>query len=289
VPIPVGFAYVEGTKKDTGLIVVDGYGNEFVWVPVNTVLAETMTVVDELVESNFDDADYGIDAELLQEDFDEMSKSVDVYNGFYVGRYETSWNESAKRVASVADVYGMTGATPVDEFYDTKNDTEKVKGSNWYTFYREQKKLHENTDSVVSGMIYGSQWDAIMEWMKDIKNPYITDYDAKYISNSTGMGHYYWDDYGNLIPGLNGPIKTGSNSNYKVNNIYDLAGNYWEWTMSKSSARNMCRECRGGGFDGGAITEYNFPAESYDDMGLSPSWNYPEIYSLGSRLQLYIK
>ena len=34
VPIPTGFTYVEGTR-DTGLVIADGEGNEFVRVPVN--------------------------------------------------------------------------------------------------------------------------------------------------------------------------------------------------------------------------------------------------------------
>ena len=34
VPVPKGFTYKEGTK-DTGLVIQDAKGNEFVWVPAN--------------------------------------------------------------------------------------------------------------------------------------------------------------------------------------------------------------------------------------------------------------
>ena len=248
VPIPRGFAYVEGTKKDTGLIVVDKYGNEFVWVPVRDTIdwsAPGVAPNDENGVTNNIDIDYG-----------KMKTSVDTYGGFYVGRYETSWTGS--KVASVGNVYPMNEDS-----------------ADWYKFYTESKKLHN--DSVVSSMIYYSQWDAIMTWMSDVENPNVDG--AYYINISTGMGHYCYNEEYDLIT-EEAPIKTGSNDNYKVKNIYDLAGNMNEWTQ-RAGSEDGTRWCRGGGL----LDDYNgFPAKSkYHD------WPEAPYGCNGSRLSLYIK
>ena len=258
VPIPTGFVYVEGTKKDDGLIVVDKYGNEFVWVPIVSGAETTVTSVWSApgVKPNSKNITDNINTE-----YNSMKTSVATYGGFYVGRYETSWTGS--QVASVGNVDPMNGQTKID-------GTNK---STWYTFYTESKKLHN--DSVVSSMIYNSQWNAIMKWMDDVINTNVSS-TTKYINNSTGMGHYNYDSSHNQIS--SGSIKTGSNENYKVKNIYDLAGNMYEWTQ-KSNGRN--RVHRGGRYNGDgtldpvSFSAYNLPTRTYDDFG--------------SRLTLYIK
>ena len=44
VPIPTGYTYKEGSR-DTGLVIQDGSGNEFVWVPVNQNQKLTLDVI----------------------------------------------------------------------------------------------------------------------------------------------------------------------------------------------------------------------------------------------------
>ena len=234
VPIPLGFSYVQGTTKDEGLIVVDGYGNEFVWVPVDEVLESGSVNYEDdevwLIHNEYDtilvedDEANDLNATEFANDYEEMKTSVSTYGGFYVGRYETSWTGS--RVASVGNVTAMNGNTIIGE-----------SGANWYTFYNKQKELYnKETDSVVSGMIYGSQWDAIMDWMSDVVNPYAVDPDNNlYINDSTGMGHFCYSANVGLIVEEIGPIETGSNPNFAVKNIYDLAGNFMEATTKSNS------------------------------------------------------
>ena len=78
VPIPIGFTYKEGAK-DTGLVIQDEKGNEFVWVPAN----ESTYVKD----TSFPDAVPTSDGTLPNGITDE---TVDVkrYGGFYIGRFE---------------------------------------------------------------------------------------------------------------------------------------------------------------------------------------------------------
>jgi hypothetical protein len=81
-----------------------------------------------------------------------MITQVDKYKGFYVGRYETSYDENQKKVASIA------GATSMYNSSETYN---------WYGQYKYLKDFSPSSTSstAVSSMIWGSQYDAMMNWM----------------------------------------------------------------------------------------------------------------------------
>ena len=52
-------------------------------------------------------------------------------------------------------------------------------------------------------------------------------------------------------------VTTGTSEENKVMNIYDIAGNVWEWTLEKASNTDNPCASRGGGF---GITGSGFPA-----------------------------
>lgn len=73
-------------------------------------------------------------------------------------------------------------------------------------------------------MIYGCEWDETCNWLS--KNKYD-------VNDSSTWGNYN-----------ESPINTGSDPRYKANEIFDLAGNYWDLTQEALST-NM-RVNRGG-------------------------------------------
>ena len=77
-----------------------------------------------------------------------------------------------------------------------------------------------------------------------------------------------------------GAIPTGSVEAYAVNNIYDMAGNIFEWTMERENTN--ARVVRGGHFGNSFATTYSASSRS---RILSPS-NISNID--GCRLALYI-
>ena len=89
-----------------------------------------------------------------------------------------------------------------------------------------------------------------------------------FVRDSSGKGWYNQD----------APTTTGSNANYAVKNIYDLAGNVYEWTME--AYNSTCRVSRGGGYYNSGE---NYPASyrSYDTSS-SSSFNF------GFRSALYL-
>ena len=109
-------------------------------------------------------------------------------------------------------------------------------------------------------MIWGSQYDAILNWAKNG-----TDKDK--ITNTS---------FGN---NSSGSVTTAGNSNYlndSINNIRDLGGNLREWTLE---AYNNGRRVSHGGY----YADSTSPSYRVD---LSPSDIFANV---GSRLTLYIK
>lgn len=148
----------------------------------------------------------------LQTEFNEMIKSVKTYGGFYIGRYETGNLSQTKAVVQ-------------------KNNTD-INNQTWYTMYKVCKTIKAN-DNVATSMLWGCQWDATLRWMQTSTNSEV----ANFPTNSTGKGNYK-DTNGNAT------IPTGSNSSYAVNNIYDMAGNVWDWTLEAGgTAGRVLRGC----------------------------------------------
>ena len=177
----------------------------------------------------------------LQNEFNEMIKSVKTYGGFYIGRYETGNLSQTKAVVQ-------------------KNNTD-IGSQTWYTMYKICKTIKAN-DNVATSMLWGCQWDATLRWMQTSSNSEV----ANFPTNSTGKGNYSGTqgDTAKAIP-------TGSNSAYAVNNIYDMAGNAGEWTIEAYGANN--RVLRGGYYYSSAswasagYRSYNNPAYSSSDNG----------------------
>ena len=160
----------------------------------------------------------GITESSLQAEYNGMIKVVEEAGGFWVGRYETSKMST--------DTSKDTSTT--DFIQVIKGTTEGINNVNWYRMYAQQKNYekHLSKSNVKSSMIWGSQWDQIMIWMKEKEN---TTKGGFYVTNSVGMGNY-----GNISgvddghDNTNNPAATGC---FDVKNIYDLAGNVYDWTL----------------------------------------------------------
>ncbi len=158
----------------------------------------------------------------LEKRFNEMAKSVAKYKGFYIGRYETSGLKTTE--------------TP-----EVKPGKPTV-STTWYTMYKNSKKIAQESSGATSSMIWGSQWDATMKWFISCGGTAQT-----YVTNSSGMGWYSGvsgnesHKTGEPLQGDNGEIKN------RVNNIYDMAGNMYEWTIEASGTIRRVR--RGCGYD----------------------------------------
>ena len=116
--------------------------------------------------------DYDIDARWntigstpseMQENYKNMATSVAKYGGFYVGRYETSLsNVTASSAGTGGTAQSKQGVIPTSAYnYATLS---------WYGLYSKQKEYTGKNGSVESSMIWGSQYDRILNWVKEGKN-----------------------------------------------------------------------------------------------------------------------
>lgn len=82
---------------------------------------------------------------IIKENYNTMIESVSKYGGFFVGRYETSYDSNNLRVASLYDV------TPTNAY--------NPKTWMWYGLYQKQNDYSKdcNLTSLSSSMIWGSQ------------------------------------------------------------------------------------------------------------------------------------
>ena len=270
VVIPEGYYYVGGTKAK-GIVISDNVadkeldkgkenvrrdlvGNQWVWVPVETPSSLYTTVAagqvlagstgvkttkytnsaiisgvtrgkpgntdgnrepDIVTYSGYDNKKYATAgfsslanmAETMVSDYEEMIASLEKYKGFYIGRYELTANGE------------KTGATQTDV--------------DWYTLYKNCTTLASGS-KVKTRMIWGLQWDATCNWLANSDPGYS-------ITNSSTWGNY--DD--NTATGHGSKQNTGFSESWKANNIYDFAGNCWEFTYEADGTHY--RAIRGGG------------------------------------------
>ena len=305
------FTKKEGTI-DTGLVIQDASGNEYVWVVVPRTTAVYKTT--GLGKTTFTDADYTsiekdlkdytstyvttsgysdtyvaddknvgwfADATAYNNLKNNMLKSVYENGGFYVGRYEagidtaTGTNRTSNTDKNSDGKYTMPSTAPV-----TKADAYPYT----YVTRTQAQNLASNVNSgtKTSSLMFGVQWDLVLAFMHNKGNIA----DNTLTSNSTTIGNYrdsvfqlsqtgqytvcsnyslsstwnpsttsttnFVDSSRNKIAqssdGNGILVTTGTSETNKVMNIYDIAGNVYEWTLEKTS--NISSPCayRGGYF-----------------------------------------
>ena len=182
-------------------------------------------------------------AELLSKELEEnfliTIKSIQEYGGFYIGRYETG---------------GLNKEAVV-----RKMDT-NLGWQTWYAMYEKTQKLKGNNENIETLMIWGSLWDETLQWLVDSGATTSTgvqitykqlDYDSRDWGNYLDANFYYIPS-GSETPeattektiNTSTKISAGSSEYTKVNNIYDLAGNVFEYTLEAASSNG--RSFRGG-------------------------------------------
>ena len=252
---------------DHGLVIQDGSGNQWVWVPVEeiskycesvdsgvAVTGSTVTtkkytklsieigtgnnkttITRELPSDSYsyrepallvsydDDAnakkagftDANDMATKMVREYETMIKSIEKFGGFYIGRYELS--------GTVDNPTEKTGTT--------------ITNKTWYELYNACKKIGANSDGsdkegIATRMIWGCQWDATCDFIA-------TKGEQKSIKDSSTWGNYAnYNTSNSYTEGTTGYVKdagtkldTGKSEYWKANNIYDIAGNCWEWTQ----------------------------------------------------------
>ena len=173
-------------------------------------------------------------AQLFVDEYKEMIESIKKCGGFYIGRYELSEAGVQKNQPTLTN-------------------------TNWYNLYKKCKSLNAS-EKVETRMIWGCQWDVTCDFIANKG-------EQKSIRYSSSWGNYSDSTTPANTGNYEKKIKknTGSNEYWKANNIYDLAGNCFEWTQEVYST--VSRAYRGSNcLSSGSI----YPASDRDGYFGSP-------------------
>ena len=258
VPIPKGFKYKEGTK-DTGLVIKDDNDNEFVWVPATESTYVKDTSFQWYIPTGDDTLPNGITDE---------TADVKKYGGFYIGRYEAGVPENQSSIDSKSYSTSNVKGVPVskkDAIVWTRID---------YTNAKANAENMMSNEYVQTGLLTGKAWDTTCHWIEG---------SLKSINESADLTNSrYYGNYENSLAPANensGTKRTaGFNENWKVKNIYDLAGNVSEWTSEAYRSNIILR----GGDYGEDGSFYSLSARSHVNASSANVF-------LGFRPRLYIK
>ena len=298
ITLPEGFAptKIDGEDSiDDGLVITDVYGNEYVWIEVpktatvyptagvsiSSFTDEEYTKIEEDLHKYTNDYRNGTsyrdvyyadsttgwftDADQYNRLKQKMLKSVYQNGGFWVGRYEAGIEEN-RTASGTATITPLSKENLYPYTYVTRTQAKVLAGQ-------------VESGSYTSSLMFGVQWDLVLKYIETKKSDTVTDVKTKLNSDSTLIGNYknnlwsitnakvkYSIDYGSSFKA--GSYKkeseeevlltTGADESFSLMNIYDIAGNVWEWTLDFTTYVNRPCVSRGGAFNGkGTLTAFS--------------------------------
>ena len=243
--------------------------NQFVWIPVEvnktTEPKDTETSIASFYRSKWADnaRTAGLDVSYTEPDstndtadktgiadqITELTKSIYKYGGFYIGRYEAGSVE--ERTSSTT---GVTTLGIKQDMYPYNYVKWGESMSNIGTVgavYLSNNLYNSSNYGATSMLCTGACWDSMLDFIKDEEHN---------VTNSTSWGNYKdsetykiyrgkYAEYSDFILGdfqnVNNEyskekdksflLTTGATERNSAKNIYDIAGNCWEWTTESDS------------------------------------------------------
>ena len=253
IPIPPNFKYVTG-NSDTGAVIEDEDGNQFVWVPV----PDYNSYYRQLFLNNGETASNKKDATATLEEYnlrdinaynEEFDDSIRNYKGFYIARYEAGKETKNNKSRAVS----KAGVLPWTQIV-------------WEEAKKASQEMYDENNCFQTDLVNSYAWDTVCNWLRQT---------GTNIDDSVEYGNYQ-----NSPNGLRKVVESASNDRWQTNNIYDMAGNVWEYTTEESGEHEKYHVGRGGGhWNDGDKYPISSRAETSDGSNLD----------VGFRVVLYLK
>ena len=227
--------------------------------------------------------------------YQKMLKSVYTYGGFWIGRYEAGIEGTTTETTNA-----RTSSSPRISIGTSPKAISQKDAIPYNFVYCSEaqdlaKKMTPN-NNYTSSLMFGIQWDLVCKYL-EVKSALET---SDINSNSTSWGNYSnvtriissdkakqttnrgstWTAITGTKPASSALLTTGASEETNRMNIYDFAGNEWEWTLEQSSSRDVPCAGRGGIYN---ISGSNFAASHRDSYRTTDYDNY-----IGFRSTLYV-
>ncbi|MEG0379455.1 MAG: hypothetical protein RR614_13340, partial [Eubacterium sp.] len=294
--VPEGFKAVDTEKAkwnpneteaesdwNSGLVIEDEKGNQFVWVPINM---KTVTYKD-LHSPLGGEAKYEIDA--------REKEQIDKYGGFYMARYEAGVDEGMQsKLTEINEQTNSVEGAPVSKV--------DVRPWNYISFDHaaDNSKKMLTGNKVHSDLMPESFWNMTFQWFNDTGYTVYLNSQPKLEDGNYNLGQY--GNYSNVLPEFTGLYSEDYGKNYQygenlekttmnlilssgasersnMNNIYDLCGNLSEYGYGHPRTEHpeaVDLNVFGGNYDNMAINDI--------DQGVSDKMPNDKI---GFRVVLY--
>ena len=220
--------------------------------------------------------------------YQKMLKSVYTYGGFWIGRYEagiegTTTETTNARTDSSARISIETSPKAISQ-----KDAIPYN----YVYCREAQTLAKEmtpNSNYTSSLMFGIQWDLVCKYL-EVKGR-LSVADIK--EDSTSWGNYSnvertissdkakqgssWTSITGTKPASSVLLTTGASDETNKMNIYDFAGNEYEWTLEKTSSSYYPCANRGGYYyDTGSFypassRSYSITTGFSDSVGFRPT------------------
>ena len=264
----------EGTTVDwTNPNSVKTAYNQFVWIPVEVTASDTETNIVAFTRSKWtanaetggertnglstdytepDSTNDTTDKTGIVDQITELTKSIYKYGGFYIGRYEAG-SETPRTSSSGVTTLGIK-QDMYPYIYVKWGDSMSSIGTTG-AVYLSNSLYNTNEYGATSMLCTGACWDSMLDFIKDSKHS-VTDSTkwgnyknsetfeitrgayAVYNNNTLGSFNNVGSKYSKM-KNTSILLTTGATERNCSKNIYDVAGNCFEWTTESysSSAR----------------------------------------------------
>lgn len=279
--IPAGFKISKLSSLNTinkGLVIKnDTTQDQYVWIDVpDNVLANARTLEEiekalkdytkDYREEGYEDIWYdgcGLTKQQYNDLKNKMLQSIKQNGGFYIGRYEAGSNKARTSgdATETASVISTTNGYGVPLSQKDKYPYNFVTVSQSQGLAQMVKPANADYET---SLMFGLQWDLVCKFIEETGAKTYTEI----AEDSSSWGNFknseftitsnnakFTNQYNNIAMGTvkhsgNGIIfSTGASDQNNVNNMYDFAGNTWEWTSeySLNQGTSICT-ARGGDY-----------------------------------------
>ena len=245
--------------------------NQFVWIPVEVKSTDTENSIASFYRSEWtanastggdrtaglstnytepDSTNDTADKTGIADQITELTKSIYKYGGFYIGRYEAGSKTPRTSSSGVTEIGIKQDMHPY--IYVKWGDSMSSIGTTG-AVYLSNSLYNTNEYGATSMLCTGACWDSMLDFIKD-SNHSVTDSTkwgnysnsetfeitrgayAVYNNNTLGSFNNVGSKYSKMKD-TSILLTTGATERNCSKNIYDVAGNCFEWTTESSSSR----------------------------------------------------